>query len=201
MKSEVLKRGLFLLVFLSLVGVVSAAHTVDVSIINYTSFYETQNTNFSIIVNFTGGPYFIDKINVSIPTDNLQIISYNSINNYPCSDVIQGSNFIINCSDAHQTSSEFLLNITAKLLDISQNIPITVYTIDFNGDTVITPKLLNILNDNSPPTYNIITPQNNSFTNNASQLFSVDVSDTETGIDSGNLSYFKCGDLINYYNN
>ena len=198
MKVEVfIKRGLLLLVFLFLINVVGAAHTVDVQLINYTSFYETQNTNFSLNIITTGISDYLEQINISIPTTNLNIINYSFPDILKCSnysDVF--SNFIINCTNIRGDYNSFSLNLTANIINLDQNIFINVYTLDYKLFMLTNTVYLNIINDNSPPLLSNPIPANNTFTNNLTRYFSIDVQDPETGIEGGNLSYAKCGSLV-----
>ncbi|MBU0929899.1 MAG: hypothetical protein KJ623_02410 [Nanoarchaeota archaeon] len=194
------KRGLFLLLFLSLISVAYGAHSVDVQLINYSSFVETQNTNFTVIVNWIpscGYPTcsWVNKINISIPLNDLEIINYQSLDNYPCSGRLNGQNYVINCTGVTGTPSLFLLNLTARVISVDSIISLDVYTIDVVDVTNINTLNIILYNDNSAPILGIPNPVNNTFTNNLSYGFSVDVSDPETGIDYGNFSYAKCGDI------
>ena len=158
------KKGLFLLILLSLINVVSAAHTVDVQL-NQIPFYETLNTNFSLVISMTGGPDFLNKINISLPTDYLQIINYQGDSNLKCSSDSYSGFYVINCSNVRFTNN-MMINITAKVISSTQNIPIDIYTVDDMGSTIKTTKNLVVDNDETSPILNNSFPTNNTFTNN-----------------------------------
>ncbi|MBS3155279.1 hypothetical protein J4404_02145, partial [Candidatus Woesearchaeota archaeon] len=184
------KRGLLLVIFLFLINVVSAAHTVDVQLINYTSFYETQNANFSITVNWISPGSWVDKINISIPLGDINVLDYKSIEGYSCSNNIALGNFIINCTGITGSPSAFLLNITANILNSDKNIAIDIYSTDVVGITNKNTVVLNILNDPNAPTLFNETPKHQSYTKGLTQEFSIEVQENETGIKNlGILEY------------
>ncbi len=187
------KKILILLAFVLCVSFVSAEHTANVELVNYTSFVETQNTNFSLNVITTGVSDYLKQINISIPTDNLDIIDYNFSDILSCSNYSDlSSNFIINCTNIVGDYNSFSLNLTANILTSSESIPINVYTLDYKLFMLTNVVYLDIYDDTTPPIIEEISPENNTFTNLDSMYFSIDADDSETGIDSGDLSYGEC---------
>ncbi|MBD3353194.1 MAG: hypothetical protein GF364_17070 [Candidatus Lokiarchaeota archaeon] len=193
------KKGIILLALVFCVSLVYGAHTANVELVNYTSFVETQDANFSLKVKLEDGPHLFADINITIPLTYVDVMEYDNFGLWECSDYLKGQNFIINCTnEIRKLSDEFLLNLTAKLVLSDKQIPIKVSTTDLEPFTDINEVFIDLINDPSPPLLSNIQPPNNTFTNDDSILFSIDASDPETGIETGNLSYALYGS--NYTN-
>lgn len=201
MKKELI-FAIFLIFLLSLVSSVNAAHTAIVDI-TPKNLLETNISNFSLeIENLISSTDAINNItlittgfliiNVYDPVGSISWVHVNDstqITWYGAEIPARFKGYFDSKFQAQKVSSDASFTWTVKTKD-NAIIP-EIKSQDFT---------INIINDATPPVLVLSTllPTNNSFTNNATQYFSIDTNDPETGIETGNLSYAKCGkDYVN----
>ncbi|MDD5649874.1 MAG: fibronectin type III domain-containing protein [Candidatus Nanoarchaeia archaeon] len=190
----IFKKSLFLLIILSLVSVVNAAHTINVTLYNQTSLYETQNANFTLKISqifSEENPHQVYYINLSIPTNYLKIINYKIPSGLTCFNNSYNSNpFVINCKNDFNTYFwNYLLNFTAIIINSDENETIYINTTDSTGLINNYNVTFGILNDINPPVINSNSPQNGSFVKAEIIRLEINVSDKETGISNGTIDY------------
>ncbi len=188
------KRGIYLLVLLILSVSVSAAHTATVSS-NYLQIYETRTANITLSVensffstssinNLTIIPAGFHILTAISPTD--WTLTAGNIINY----------FTTTSAISSWGTQNFGLELKADKVDADQTHTWTFVTTDYAKASTINTLQFQVLNDNTPPLLLNIVPQNNSFLKEgALQLFSVEATDPETGVESVSLVYGLCSNV------
>ena len=193
------KRGaLFLALFLLIVSFASASHTASVST-GYVPIYETTSANVSVTV--SNSLFSTNSINnVTILANGFNITGTFGLTGW-------NPNLLGNLINYYTTdhkisnwgSQTFGIELKADNVDQNTTAQWTVTTADTNNELQQNPLSILILNDDSPPQISNAIPQNNSFirqgTNN--QLFSMDATDPETGVQGISAAYGFCGNLSN----
>ncbi len=95
-------------------------------------------------------------------------------------------------------TQNFGLEIKADKVDADQTHTWSFTTTDYAKNSATSTLQFQVLNDDTPPLLLNMTPENNSFLKEgASQLFSVDATDPETGVESVSLVYGLCNNVTN----
>ncbi|MFA5175879.1 MAG: hypothetical protein WC413_01285 [Candidatus Nanoarchaeia archaeon] len=197
MKKELI-FAIFLIFLLSLVSSVNAAHTAIVDI-TPKNLLETNISNFSIAVFNFAGDAGIN--NITLVTDGFVILEVFDPIGLTWVHVNDSTNIMWYGGELPVGfGGSFQSKFQARRVSSDAFFTWTVKTKDNAGVPEINSKdfTINVINDATSPILGAILPQNNTFTNNLSRIFSIDANDPETGIETGNLSYAKCGnDYVN----
>jgi hypothetical protein len=190
------KRGIYFLVLLILATSVSAAHTATITS-NYLQIYETTTANITLSVensffstssinNVTILPAGFHILSAISPTD-WTLTAGSVINYYTATSAISSWG-----------SQNFGLELKADKVDADQTHTWTFTTTDYAKNSATNTLQFQVLNDDTAPLLLNIIPENSSFLKEgASQLFSVDVTDPETGVESVSLVYGLCNNVTN----
>ena len=184
------KVFLYLFVTLSLLGLVFAAHSTTIVSSTPGSSYETVKTTFeiwlrnnlnsthsinSITVNAAG--YLINEI-ISPVSGWSSLVNGNILTFYTTTDPISPG-FI----------GVLIFNATANLVNSSTFNTWNISSVDTNNETFGNSISVTALNDSIAPQLLNPSPANGGIVKNESQIFSVDVTELETGILDGNLEW------------
>jgi len=195
----VYKRGaIFLVTLLFFVSFAIASHTASVST-TYIPIYETTSANTTVSVT-NSWPSMAAVNNVVISANGFSITA--SWENLLWLPTLSGNSISYYTPFAmldRATTKIFGIEVAAQQVSENTTFQWNIATTDTSNDTQEKNLSILVIDDSSPPEISNTIPQNNSFIREGTkdQLFSMDATDPETGVQGISAAYGPCGNLTN----
>ncbi len=210
-----IKRGALLallLFFLISVSIAFAQHSATISL-SYNPVYETRNASFLLnVANERNSSNSI--LNVSLVHNGFNLLSaenpsgwssYNSSNETVLGWVVSASFYdwwlqyfnLINLGISSDGIQNFRFSAAAGIVDNDTNYTWTLSTTDYAGEVQVNQISVLVLNDPTGPLLSNAVPDNGSFVKNITTLFSINVIDSETDVESVSLNHGFCDNITN----
>ncbi len=185
------KVFLYVLSLLFLASLVFAAHSTTVSI-SPGSSYETVRTTYTLTVQNNAGSSAINNVNISLNGYNFNEVVFIP---FGWSFSINGNTLIFLTSSNQigplpgDLGRSFIFNATASLVNSNTANTWNVLTRDIVNGTFANSVSVTSLNDSIPPLLSNPTPNNTTIIKNETRLFTVGVTELETGILDGIIQW------------